>query len=222
MLDCIFITTLIALFGARLVYFLLNLTEFHYNVLQFPLLWKYHGLSLMGSIMGGCIGLLVVTRRTKLPFWQLFDIVLLGLLPVVALVGIGGLLGGQEVGRLVHVGNGVNFVGFEGARYPIGLYELIFGLIGYMITVRIAKRYDTEKRVFGIVGLMIAVVGSIFFFTLAFFKEESVYLGSLSFNQIVLAVVLLLTTVLLYRKLELNISAQIIAVYRTVRKLHNK
>lgn len=75
-----------AIIGARLYYVLFALHEFRHNPLSVLYVWQ-GGLAIYGGVIGGALGLLVLSRKHRLPYLRMLD------------VAAPSLLLGQAIGR---------------------------------------------------------------------------------------------------------------------------
>ncbi len=200
-LDSIMMVVGYAFVGARFLYMVMHFGEFSPNVLRFFLLWKFPGLSLVGGIALGLFGLLVASRKKKLVFWQLADYFMIGSTALISFGALGGLFDGSEIGIVTHLPIGIFFAGYPDRRHPIGLYEAVWGISLYVFLVILKQRMDRKRLPYGIVSLIGGLLWSVVFFALAFLKEEPVYLGGLSFNQVVFGLSSIIVPFVLYKRL---------------------
>jgi len=106
--------------GARLVYLL---TNWHYFVL-YPgqILQIYNGgLAIDGAFVGGLAAVLTYAWRRRLPFWALADGLVPGAALGIFLVRIGNIFNGEILGHHAAI--------LGGLRQPAQVYEMVFGLI---------------------------------------------------------------------------------------------
>lgn len=117
--------------GARLVYLL---TNWHYFVL-YPgqILQIYNGgLAIDGAFIGGISAGLWYSYRKHLPFWALCDGLVPGAAMGIFLVRIGNIFNGEILGHPAGI--------LGGMRQPAQVYEMVFGLILWVLFWRQERR----------------------------------------------------------------------------------
>lgn len=185
--DLTFYATLSALLCGRLVFVA---THWHLfagkSLLLLAALWVVPGASFLGALVGAVVTLVVLVKRYKVRLGILLDSLSVSLsLPFI--VGeSASLLGGWEVGTKTRLPWGVQFIGHEGLRHPIQLYEMIALLcisvvIGFISTLSIKKKWP-----YGIVGVWFFLLYASLGFVLEFGKASRVYWGNVTLNQWVL------------------------------------
>ena len=134
-LDICLLTFFGGLIGARILYALFNLPIFIEDPIKIALLTKYPGLSFWGGLLGGGLSLYFFVRRIKkINFWQVADLVAVGLLGGLVLGNIGCFLGGCNVGVESSLPLSVSMIGYVGNRFPIQIVEaIIFAVILWKI-----------------------------------------------------------------------------------------
>ncbi len=141
--DGLFTSLFGAVFFGRLVYVILNFKDFSFNFLKFILINGYPGISLYGSIFGGLLVLYLFCRSRKINFNELIDYFVTPLFIVMVFGKIGGFISGVEIGTKTNFFLKVRYVGFDGLRHIVGIYEgLIFTvalLAAYKILFEIRK-----------------------------------------------------------------------------------
>lgn len=104
--DAILYSLLVALVGARLVYYFAYQNQFH-SFWQLFYFWQ-GGLVAIGGLVSGFLAYLYYIRQARLPVWPLLDAGSLGLLIGWAIGKIGCHLSGCSLGRLTNLGLNLN------------------------------------------------------------------------------------------------------------------
>ena len=133
------------------------------------MIWK-GGLASHGAILGSIVATWIVTRKYKLKFYDLMDI--MGIMGGfgAAFVRIGNFINGEIVGRVTDVPWAMDF-GDGKLRHPSQLYESAKNLMifGILYSARNVKKFPPGFMSWGFVFLF-----SIFRFIVEFWKEYQV------------------------------------------------
>ena len=167
-LDLCLLTFFGSLIGARVNFVLANFPIFLSDPIKIFLLTKYPGLIFWGGLLGGGLTLLIFSKRVRrISFWQMADLAGIGLLGAMIFGQIGCLLGGCNVG--IHLGFGVNLVGFVGKRFPIQALEALLFTIALYRIWPVATHFHFSGKIACISLITLGAVE----FVLSFLKEES-------------------------------------------------
>ena len=128
--DGLFLSMFGAIFFGRLIYVFLNFKDFGFNLLKYILINGYPGISLYGSIFGGFLVLYLLTNSRKLNFNDLIDYLISPIFIGMVFGKIGAFFSGAEIGTKTNFLLKIKYVGFDGARHLVGLYEGILLAIG--------------------------------------------------------------------------------------------
>lgn len=129
-LDLTLLTFFGGVLGARLIFGLENLSSFAPNFLRLILVNKYPGFSFWGAFLGGTLSLFYFSKRFKLDFWHIADLVSVGFLGGLIFSDIGCLLGGCNVGIPSKLFFAAEQVGVIGKRFPVqGLEALLLTFV---------------------------------------------------------------------------------------------
>ena len=79
LLDLIFYTVIFGILGARIYYVLFNLSYYLNNPIEIICIW-HGGLAIHGGLIAALIYLLIETKKKKINFLLLLDIVVVGLI----------------------------------------------------------------------------------------------------------------------------------------------
>ena len=157
--------------GARLFEVLVYEPAYYFaNPLKIFYVWE-GGLASHGGMIGAFFAVYVVSKKYKMHFYDLAD-----LLPVPFFIGaalgrIGNFINGELVGKVTSVPWAVHFQGYEGLRHPSQVYESFknFFLAGVFFSV---KNLKLPKG-----SLFWAALGSysVLRFVVEFWKDLPVY-----------------------------------------------
>ncbi|MFA6390253.1 MAG: prolipoprotein diacylglyceryl transferase family protein [Patescibacteria group bacterium] len=143
--DGLFMSIFGAIFFGRLVYVLLNFREFGFNILKFVLINGYPGISFYGSIFGGLLILYLFLNSRKLNFSDSIDYFITPLFVALAFGKIGAFFSGVEVGIKTNFLFKIKYVGFDGFRHLVGLYEGLMLIAGLFISYKILFEIRKER-----------------------------------------------------------------------------
>lgn len=143
--DGLFLSIFGALFFGRLVYVFLNFKDFGFNLLKFILINGYPGISHYGSIFGGLLILYLFTNSRKLNFNDLIDYLATPVFIALVFGKIGAFFSGVEVGTKTNFLLKIKYVGFDGTRHLVGLYEGIMLMLGAVLAYKILFEIRKEK-----------------------------------------------------------------------------
>ena len=143
--DGLFTSIFGAIFFGRLVYVLLNFKDFGFNILKFVLINGYPGITFYGSIFGGLLVLYLFLNSRKLNFSDSIDYFITPLFVALAFGKIGAFFSGVEVGTKTNFLLKVRYVGFDGLRHLVGLYEGLLFIIGLFISYKILFEIRKER-----------------------------------------------------------------------------
>ncbi len=143
--DGLFLSMFGSLFFGRLVYVALNFRDFGFSILKFLLINGYPGLSLYGCLFGGLLVLYFYTNSKKLNFNDLIDYLVTPVFISLVFSKIGAFFSGVEVGTKTNFLLKIKYVGFDGARHLVALYEGLFLIIGLSLAYQILFEIRKEK-----------------------------------------------------------------------------
>lgn len=185
--DLTFYATLVSFVVARFGFIATHWSIFvGRSPLLMVALWIAPGLSWLGALLGGLGTLVVLSRQYKVRLGLVLD-TLSTALPLPIIIGeIASLLNGLEIGVKSMLPWAIHFVGFDGARHPVQLYEMI-ALVGITLFVmKISVVASRHKWAYGMVGMSFFMTYSFLMFVLEFLKDSRVYWGQLRVNQWIL------------------------------------
>ncbi len=182
--DTVFISIIGGLFFSRLFYVLLNFSNFGFDLLKFILINGYPGLSIYGFIFGFFLTVYFYTKKLKINFNYLVDYFIGSLFLSLIFGKIGGFFSGDEVGTVTKFFLKTKYLGLEGERHLVGLYQaLLFGL-GFYLSQKLIFEVRKEKYFKGFV-----FVFGLFYFSFVYLitdklRVTDLYIANISFNYL--------------------------------------
>lgn len=162
--------------------------------LDFFKVWQ-GGMSFHGGLIGTVIAGWLFTRKYKIKFYQMADLIML-FLPIILCLGrIANFINAELIGTVTKSSWCVQYEGVEGCRHASQLYEAGKNLVIFVI-LNILNKYHKFKD--GIIFWMFVLLYGIFRFAVTFFRDDPRYLG-LSMGQYLNIVMVVVAVVFLYR-----------------------
>jgi len=162
-----------AILGARIFYvFVYNLPFYLSNPFEIIAVW-HGGLSFHGGIIGAALVGIYFTKRKKIDFYELADIVVIPLALGLALGRLGNFINGELYGRVADVPWAVKFPDAEGFRHPSQIYASIKDLLIFF-TLWVIKDKNLPK---GFMFWLFVVMYSTLRFIVGFFRAPDPQLG---------------------------------------------
>lgn len=195
--DLIFVSIFIGLFFSRLFYMLLNFSDFGFDLLKFILINGYPGLSIYGFIFGFFLTIYIYSKNVNINFNYLVDY-LIGPLFLTLMFGkIGGFFSGDELGTITKFFLRTKYLGVDGERHLVGLYQAILFGLGFYFSQKLIFEVRKEKYIKGFVFIF-----GIFYFSLVYLitdnlRVSSLYIGKINVNYL-LSIILFLTTTIYF------------------------
>lgn len=210
--DLAFGLLIFGVLGARVLFILQELPYYlkHTNELLSP---QFEGLTSFGGILAGLIVVTIWSRRHKVAFGAVLDMLAVPFLVAHAVGRVGCLLNGCCYGGPTNLLWGVQFPDVTGLHHPAQIYDSLMTLAGAGLLVAIEKR---KHLLFGqSFSLMLVIYGaSRFIFEFWRAGSSSTYWGSLPITQAqAMAAVLVIVGVVTYsligrrRRAEVNAAA---------------
>jgi len=192
--DGLFISLSGALFFGRLVYVILNFKDFGFNLLKFILVNGYPGISLYGLIFGGFLVLYLFTNTRKINFNELIDYFVTPLFVALIFGKFGAFFSGVEIGTKTNFLLKIKYVGFDGYRHLVGLYEGLILIIGALIAYKILFEIRKEKYYKGFLIKFFIWFLALTIFLFDKIKDNRLYFVGLSLDFLVSSIILLTTS----------------------------
>ena len=190
-IDILFYAILIGITGARIYYVLFNLDYYLANPLEIIQVWN-GGLAIHGGVIAGTLFVYFYTKKKKINFWLLLDILVVGLILAQAIGRWGNFFNGEAYGRDVtleflknlhlpqFIIKGMYIDGIY--REPTFLYESIFNLLGFIVMLVVRRLKQTRTGM--ITSIYLAWYG-ISRCIIESFRSDSLMLGPIKVAQLV-------------------------------------
>lgn len=172
--DGIFLSLLFGLFFSRLVYVILNFSSFGFDPLKFILINGFPGLSLFGFIFGSFLALFLFFYSKKVNWLMIFDYLITPIFVALTIGKLGSFLAGVDVGGRTNFILSAEYLGLEGKRHLVGLYEAIFFFLACFFSYQILL----------LVRRQILPKGFNFYFFLFYFGLINLLLDNLKENHL--------------------------------------
>ncbi len=179
-LDLLLVTIPLGIVVARLYYVAFQWDWYRGAPWEILLIW-HGGLAIHGGIIGGVLGLLVIGRWKRIPFWRLADAVVPALAVGQVLGRIGNFLNGDAFGTPTNLPWGLAFPisSPAGAAYPgvplhpAMLYEALGNLLIFGLLWRLRVRPARDGFLASVYFIAYALVR----FACEFFRGDALMLG---------------------------------------------
>lgn len=149
MINYFFYVLIFGLLGARAYYVIFNFAEYQNNLLDIFKVWE-GGLAIHGGIIAGILVTLVYTKKYKIPFFRIADIMVISLIIGQCIGRWGNFFNGEAHGPVttlsflqsLHLPKFIiDGMYINGTYYqPTFLYESIGCLIGFILLILIRRR----------------------------------------------------------------------------------
>lgn len=172
--------------GARLYYVAMSWEYYAQNPISILYIWE-GGIAIYGAVIGGALGVWLCARRKKLPFLQLCDVVVPGLLLAQAIGRWGNYFNMEAYGPVIADGRFQFFpVGVlipEDGTYVWHMatffYESLWNALGFVALWRLRK---STRRHGDLFAWYLLIYGS-GRFIIEQLRQDSLYIGSLRASQ---------------------------------------
>lgn len=203
--DIIFYGLLSGIIGARLYYVLFNLDYYLKDINEIVMIW-HGGLAIHGGILFGALFVYLYSRKNKLNFIELTDIILPGVIIAQGIGRWGNFFNQEAYGMMVSKGllekllipkfiiEGMHI---NGNYYlPTFYIESIFCIIGFILIMIISKK--TKK--IGIPTSFYLIWYGILRFIIEIFRTDSLMLFNIKIACLISIISIILGVILLFRK----------------------
>ncbi len=179
-LDLLLVTIPLAVLLARLYYVAFQWEWYRAAPWKVVALWE-GGLAIHGGLLGGVLGLLIVSRWKRVPFWRLADAVVPALVLGQVLGRVGNFLNGDAFGTPTTLPWGVVFPPGSPAGdlypgqplHPAMLYEALGNLLIFALIWRLRRRPAQD----GFLAAVYFVAYALVRFACEFFRGDALMLG---------------------------------------------
>lgn len=203
-MDAFLYSCVAALVSARLFYIIKNFNQFGYNILKYFVVRETPGLSMIGAIGGGLIFLYLYSRKKKIDFLHLADILSIAGSAALFFAKIGEQLGGAAFGKKTDLFMGIKVIGMTGRYFPV---EILESLAFFLVTVFLIWYYhkaEKNKWPKGLAFYLFLELAAIIIFLVEYLKVTTVYLYNLSIRQIVTLVIIIVLIQPIIRLIRTN------------------
>ena len=172
--DLIFYLLVGVLLGARVFHILFWGLDYYYaEPLKILFLWQ-GGLSFHGGLVGAILSLIIFTRKHKLSFWHVADVLTLPAIFVLALGRVANFINQEILGTITQLPWCVKFLQADPlhCRHPVQLYGALGRFFTFFLLLQFNKKHK-DGFIFWMF-LFLMGVGRLF---LDFLREDLRYLG---------------------------------------------
>lgn len=138
------------------------------------------GLSFHGGLLGFVVGTFLFSKKEKIPFLKLCDLMSIPAAFGLMLGRIGNFINGELVGRVSNVPWCFQFKGYDGCRHPSQLYESFKNLIIFVTLYNYKDKKKPNGFIFFLLLIMYSILRSIIE---QFFREPVAYHFGLTEGQ---------------------------------------
>lgn len=188
--------------GARLFEVLFYDPKYYFsNPLKIFAVWE-GGLASHGAIMVIILTTIWFCKKRNISFYNLVDLVAIPVALGAAFIRIGNFINSELVGRVTDLPWAVQFIGYEGLRHPVQIYQAIGHVIIFAILLSMLK---IKNRKEGTIFWSLLFLDSIFRLFTEFFKDLPLdygfYLLGLNLAQWASIIILLISVKPLYDRI---------------------
>ncbi len=175
--DLIFYLFLGVLIGSRIFHVFWELPYYIANPLKIFFIWE-GGMAFHGGLVGVAIATYYFSKKKKISFAKLADIITIPAVFVLALGRIANFVNAELYGTLTNVSWCVKFPNVDGCRHPTQLYSALkrFAVLGILLLINKKKNKD------GFLFWNMIILFGIGRFFIDFLREDWHFLG-LSLGQ---------------------------------------
>ncbi len=179
-LDLLLVVIPLGIVFARLYYVAFQWEWYRSAPWEILTVW-HGGLAIHGGILGGVLGLWIVTRWKRVRFWRLADAVVPALLVGQVLGRIGNFLNGDAFGTPTDLPWGAVFpiTSPAGATYPgVPLHPaMLYEALGNLLLLGLLWRLRTRPTKDGFLSAMYFIGYALVRFACEFFRGDALMLG---------------------------------------------
>ncbi len=207
-IDYALVTVLLAIIGARTYYVLTTLGKGLYNSFYDVIAIWEGGIAMYGSIIGGALGLLIVSRFKKIGkkrMIKIFDMVAPGVMLGQVIGRWGNFVNGEAHGVATSdnffLRMGLSYGGKFTYYHPTFLYESLWNLVGFVLITVFYKKKKFDGQIV-LSYLAWYGFGRMFIEGL---RTDSLYIGEFRISQVVgFLCFVICTTLLIYMLVRKN------------------
>ena len=195
--DYVFYLIIFTVLGARIFEILFYEPLFYFsNPLEMLMIW-HGGLSFHGALTGVVIWIYIFTKKKKLHFYDLSDILVVPVAFMLFLGRIANFINGELVGKITSLPWGVKFKGYEGFRHPTQIYEALKNLLIFFMLLLFLRNKNLKKGT--LTWLFFLFYGTLRFL-IEFLKEQDSFIFELPVTQILSSLMVIVSLYFLLKK----------------------
>ncbi len=189
--------------GARLFEVLFYDPKYYFsNPLKIFAVWE-GGLASHGAIIIIILTTIWFCKKRNISFYNFVDMVAIPVALGAAFIRIGNFINSELVGRITDLPWAVQFIGYEGLRHPVQIYQAIGHVIIFMVLLNMLKIKDRKE---GTIFWSLLFLDSLFRLFTEFFKDLPLdygfYLLGLNLAQWASIIILLISIKPLYNRIK--------------------
>ena len=191
--------------GGRIGYTLFyNFSYYSTNYMEIIKIWK-GGMSFHGAVIGLIISIFLFSRKNKISYLYIFDIIA-SIAPLGIFLGrIANFINAELYGRVTDVSWGVVFPNSDGLpRHPSQLYEAFFEGLLLLIIINLLRLSQRILRKHGFLTGVFCIGYSLSRFFIEYYREPDIQLGfilnNITMGQILTLPLFVIGIILLIRK----------------------
>lgn len=189
----IFIIT--SILFARLFHILFyNLNYYLSNPIEIFAFW-HGGMSFHGGLFGGILSTIIFSKKKKLQFYDLADIIVIPVALGLGFGRIGNFINQELYGKITNLPWGIKFDNVDGLRHPTQLYESLKNFIIFIILLFLNK----SKQKKGIIFWSFVSLYGILRFIIEFWKEFPQILFGMTMGQLLCIPMIITGIIMIYK-----------------------
>ena len=194
--DYVFYLIIFTVLGARIFEILFYEPLFYFsNPLEMLMIW-HGGLSFHGALTGVVIWIYIFTKKKKLHFYDLSDILVVPVAFMLFLGRIANFINGELVGKVTTLPWAVKFRNYEGFRHPTQIYESLKNLLIFFALLFLRNK-NLKKGT--LTWLFFLFYGTLRFL-IEFLKEQDSFIFELPVTQILSSLMIVVSLYFLLKK----------------------
>ncbi len=206
--DVLFMSLLISVLASRIGFVLTNWNLFQNQPWQAINVVGIPGFGELSGLVGLGLGLWWQSNKKKWDYFQLLDVIVVGLLLLQAFFGLADFLNGSRAGLATRWPIGVKFVNYYERRLPVQLWDMTASLVLFIWLWKMESKYRTfgwykgqkSQASSGFMVSMYLILYGFIGFAGSNFRPQSLYFVSVPVLPLAyLAMMGLGTVVLLFR-----------------------
>ena len=195
--DYVFYLIIFTVLGARIFEILFYEPLFYFsNPLEMLMIW-HGGLSFHGALTGVVIWIYIFTKKKKLHFYDLSDILVVPVAFMLFLGRIANFINGELVGKVTTLPWAVKFRNYEGFRHPTQIYEALKNLLIFFMLLLFLRNKNLKKGT--LTWLFFLFYGTLRFL-IEFLKEQDSFIFELPVTQILSSLMVIVSLYFLLKK----------------------